>query len=557
MKRRILWVLPVAIAAAIVTTAVVAAGKDDPSLTSVPAQVKAAGYAPANVLSQGLSESIAAQGSTALENPSGPIGWYGYINNAPSPDNPALPQMVPGTTTAPTEAQKTEPDKNTYLVLKNQDGADPGYNYGTHFLFQGHEVGATIAGSTLRQSLITRINLDADSAHRVTLMAAQDAQGNPIQGIDGSTWDPWAKKLLFTTENPSAPTYAMPAAFPGVVTDVSGALGRGGYEGIQDDSDGNIWIVEDVGGSGKNGTTAKRPNSFVYRYVPKHKGDLANGKLQVLQVLNAAGTRSRSSRRPRSTRPIRSRFAPTAAPSTRGGSPSTTPRPTATRRRSTPTRSRRRRTAHRSSVRRTDSSGRTTASRSSTSTRPATRLQRAPRTATRPPAPAVQAAGRRSSSSSQNDPSSDAGKLSLFYEGNESVAGLDNVTFISHDQIAFVEDAGDGLHGQRKALDSGYVFDVTKSYAHGAQPVRFLGEGRDPSATLDSANGGFGKNEGDNEITGIHVSDGNPKPDGVLGTHSPNLSAGDNQWRWFWTQQHGDNFTWEITLVPKHGGGDN
>ena len=153
--------LPVAIAAAIVTTAVVAAGKDDPSLTSVPAQVKAAGYAPANVLSQGLSESIAAQGSTALENPSGPIGWYGYINNAPSPDNPALPQMVPGTTAAPTEAQKTEPDKNTYLVLKGQDGADPGYDYGTHFLFQGHEVGATIAG--VRQSLITRINLDADS----------------------------------------------------------------------------------------------------------------------------------------------------------------------------------------------------------------------------------------------------------------------------------------------------------------------------------------------------------------------------------------------------------
>ena len=26
------------------------------------------------------------------------------------------------------------------------------------------------------------------------------------------------------------------------------------------------------------------------------------------------------------------------------------------------------------------------------------------------------------------------------------------------------------------------------------------------SATLDSANGGFGKNEGDNEITGAHVS---------------------------------------------------
>ena len=39
------------------------------------------------------------------------------------------------------EAHKTEPDKNTYLVLRGQPGADPDYDYGTHFLFQGHETG--------------------------------------------------------------------------------------------------------------------------------------------------------------------------------------------------------------------------------------------------------------------------------------------------------------------------------------------------------------------------------------------------------------------------------
>ncbi len=53
------------------------------------------------------------------------------------------------------------------------------------------------------------------------------------------------------------------------MVDVSGALGRGGYEGIQDDSDGNLWIVEDIGGAFKGATTAKVPNSFVYRYVPE------------------------------------------------------------------------------------------------------------------------------------------------------------------------------------------------------------------------------------------------------------------------------------------------
>ena len=31
-------------------------------------------------------------------------------------------------------------------------------------------------------------------------------------------------------------------------------------------------------------STAKQPNSFVYRFVPDHPGDLTKGKLQVLQV---------------------------------------------------------------------------------------------------------------------------------------------------------------------------------------------------------------------------------------------------------------------------------
>src|SRR5262249_39245893 len=66
------------------------------------------------------------------------------------------------------------------------------------------------------------------------------------------------------------------------------------YEGIQNDSDGNIWIVEDIGGANKPAgcagadcTKARIPNSFIYRFVPNKPGDLANGKLQVLQVLNA------------------------------------------------------------------------------------------------------------------------------------------------------------------------------------------------------------------------------------------------------------------------------
>lgn len=148
----------------------------------------------------------------------------------------------------------------------------------------------------------------------------------------------------------------------------------------------------------------------------------------------------------------------------------------------------------------------------------------------------------------QSSPSAATGKLSMFYRCDEAHAGIDNTTFLSRNQIAFVEDAGDTLHAQRNALDSGYVWDVTSDYSNPAnQPVRWLAEGRDASATLDAANGGFGTNEGDNEITGAIVSNGDTGTDGILGTATPNL--GDRDWRWFYTQQHGDNRTYEVTLA--------
>jgi hypothetical protein len=100
----------------------------------------------------------------------------------------------------------------------------------------------------------------------------------------------------------------------------------------------------------------------------------------------------------------------------------------------------------------------------------------------------------------QKDPSADSGTLSLFYKGDAAHAGFDNVTFISRDQISFVEDAGATLHGQRNALDSGFLLNVKTNYANpDNQPIRWLGQGRDASATLDAANAGFGTNEDDND----------------------------------------------------------
>ena len=490
-----------------------AALPDNPQLSNVAqANLKSLGYAPAPKLSAGLQEEVWAQSGTRLENPQGIVTNYGYENDVSSADDPSQPQSVPVPSNQ-TEAQKTEPDKNTYLVFKDGlKGPDAGYNYGTHFVYQGHEIAATVNGK--KQGYITRVNLDADARHRVTLLATQDTTGEPIFTIDGSTWEPWAKRLLFTTETATAPTYAATPDFPSTVEDVSGALGRGGYEGIQDDSDGNIWIVEDIGGSTKPGSTnARIPNSFIYRYVPKTKGDLHNGKLQVLQVSNESG-----------------------APITQASqSAVNAPDPVLIH-------------SYGHSLETRWITIHDTGDTNATSTENGDKVTGAGGAGGWG---AIQKL-------TQSSPSANTGRLSLFFRSNENVTGLDNVAFLSATKITFVEDAGDTLHQQRSddtranvpgidsGFDAGWVFDVNTNYSNSEnKPIRWLAEGRDASAALDSANGGFGgKNDQDNEITGAHVSDGDPATNGILGAKTPQLfRAG---WRWFWTQQHGDNFLFEV-----------
>src|SRR5262249_11786737 len=100
-----------------------------------------------NVLSPEFTAGLVAQGVDLLENPSGVITTFGNLST--------------GTL--------TEPDENTYLILDhNPGGPAPGYDYGRHFLFQGHENADDLAH-------VTRINLDvADPDHRFTLLTPVD-----------------------------------------------------------------------------------------------------------------------------------------------------------------------------------------------------------------------------------------------------------------------------------------------------------------------------------------------------------------------------------------------
>jgi hypothetical protein len=513
----------------------------EPDLTSVAsANTRSAGYAPSSKFSVELAGQVVAQGATPLENPTSLTGFYGYQNDVVSAGDPTKPQMVP-TQGVNNEAQKTEPDENTYLSFKNAlHGADPNYYYGKRFLYQGHEAAASVNG--VKQGLITRINLDADAVHRVTPLATTDSSGAAINTIDGSGWDPWAGKLIFTTENANAPTYSATPDYPSTVTDVSGALGRGGYEGVSLDSEGNVMIVEDIGGGNKGNTTARIPNSFLYRYVPDSPGDLANGKLQVLQVLNNVDQQpiTQATQTPlhsadqvalhvygssfeanwvtiHDTANGHAPFNANTLAKAANGTPFKRPengrfRPV---------------TGFREFY--FDETGDTNATS---------------------PENVNEGGWCSVFKLSQSRPGASSARLSIFYRCDGTRAGFDNTAFLSRDLITFVEDAGDGLHGQRNALDSGWVFDVTQDYSDPSnQPVRWLAEGRDPSATIDAAAGGFGKNDGDNEITGTDVSDGDTTVNGLLGAKNPHLFQ-DKDWRFFYTEQHGDNRTYEVVPAP-------
>jgi hypothetical protein len=530
--RRITAVLAVPIAALAVTVGV-AAHASELDFTHIPtANGKATGYAPPNRLSPELAEIAWAQGSTTLENPDGVVKYYGYLDDG-RPMVPALSSNV--------EAQKTEPDKNAYLVFKDGlKGADPAYDYGQRFLFQGHEAGTP--------GYVTRINLDADSDHRVTLLADKTSAGAAMKTIDGITWDPWAERLLVTNEGGSTgAVYQLTPEPGGPVDDISGQLGRAGWEGIQNDNRGNVYLVEDTGGANGTGANARarRPNSFVYRFLPSDPSDLKQGgRLQALQVI-VNGT------------PLV--FGPTAdgdinAPGYLALHRYGTSYPTKWVTIATSTAA--------SPLPGPDANALAKAAGATPFKRPENGLFRPGSKFTEFFFDETGDTDNRTSAAASGgfgaifwldqSPKSDDGRIRVFYNGDQEHSAFDNVAFFSEDKIAFVEDAGDTLHAQRNGLDSAWLFDVGKDYSNPAvKPIRFIAEGRDVAATIDSGLSGTPgfTNDGDNEITGIHVSDGDPSERGILGAKTPRPFT-NGKWRAFWTQQHGDNVTWELIAAP-------
>jgi hypothetical protein len=483
---------------------------------------------PPNVVMPGFSLQLVAQGSDLLENPSGVITKLGYLNDFP-------PQLI--------EPTKTEPDQNLYLEFPDSPGGPtPGVDYGHRFLYQGHE-------NEDDRAYITRINLDVtDPAHRITLLTPLGGDGlTHFNDIDGSTWDPFTETTLFTQEDGNeGGVIEITRDWPVQVRTLYGVIGRGGYEGIHADDEGNLLLIEDSGGvtvnvvpgDASSKKVAKQPNSFVYRFVPYDRTNLqAGGQLYALQVtidgepvvFNAGdplgdtfSTAQLKLHTPGTTWPAAwvlihdtavngfGSFDSNAAAKANGATPFKRPE---------------------NGQFLPGSNFRTFFFCPTGDTNSDSGVQ-----------PALAARGAWGSIFRADFKGGLNGTVSIVVLGDSVHNSFDNLAFADTQTLLAAEDRGDGLHKQLNTLDSVWAFDIRGGATN---PRRFIALGRDTASAadaplLDANTPGF-QNEGDNEPTGLHISDGSPAIGDLLGSHVSQQNA-----HWFVTQQHGLNQVWEI-----------
>ncbi len=486
---------------------------------------------PATRIDRDFELKLLATGTDPLENPSGIITKFGRLNDGGGGDH---------------QGSGTEPDENLYLKVEhNPGGPDGHFDYGRHFLFQGHENGGG-------RAYVTRINLDVPrgNRHRITLLTPVDATTGltGFSSIDGSTYDPFTNTLLFTQElssggNGTGKVIQISVNWPPQINTLEAFLGLGGYEGIHPDDQGNLYLVEDIGGPRPGGVgpggvplnAAAQPNSFVYRYVPNNPHRIEDGGLlQALQVTingqpvtfhagDPAGDILSDAQLQLHTLgsswPVKwvtihtshagdtASFSATAAAKAAGATPFKRPE----------------------NLTWLPGSGFRTFFFSPTGDTDAPTSQ----------VPALAARGswgslfrvdlRDDDHHSRARPSHDDGRISIFFLGDQTHNSFDNIAMADENTLLAAEDRGDTLHSQLNTLDSVWAFDVK---SRRPRPVRFIALGRDASSV---ANGE------DNEPTGLFVSNGSARQNELLGTR-----AGLDDARAFVTQQHGDNNVFEI-----------
>ena len=460
---------------------------------------------PKTRIAQGFELREVATGSDPVENASGTITKFGVL----------------------TDGTLTEPDENTYLVFdSNPGGPIAGYDYGRHFLFQGHENGGDLA-------YVTRINLDImDPAHRITLLTPVGDNGlTGYNAIDGSTYDPFTNTLLFTQEDGGA-VIEIRATWPPNPHTLDGILGTKGFEGIHPDDHGNLILAEDIGGTSVNvdpndpnsPKAARQPNSFVYRFVPVDPRNLsAGGQLQSLQVLIDGEAVEFHAGDPAgdvfSTNQLRLHSPGTSYPVQWV-------------------------TVHDTAV---DGFGPFDANALAKAAG-ATPFKR-PENLQFMPGAGYQTfffcptGDTNADSGNQPDlaargawgsifrvdltPDRNGGTISIFVLGTADQSSFDNLSWSDSHTLIAAEDRGDGLHSQLNRLDSIWAYTTDAS----EPPLRLVALGRDR----------ISETRGDNEPTGLHVSNGSTATDRQPGTLRNLRHA-----KGFFTQQHGENTVYQI-----------
>jgi hypothetical protein len=520
---------------------------------------------PANIVANGFALQRVVNGNDTLENPAGIFARYGYLD-----DSTIQPDHQP---------TKTEPDQNTYLVTKHSPGGPTaGYDYGHHFLIQGHEV-FSAAGQPNR-AYFTRINLDVkDPAHRITLLnpLAKDATDSGVRSIDGSTYDPFNRQLLFTAEAGNlGGVFGQPlrwsATTAPAVVNYDGSMGKAGYEGVDNDKLGNVMLVEDTGGGGvvdPSSTTTppallpvKQPNSFLFRFKPKSAGDLTKGELQALQVsvdgtpivFHNAATDGAAAQRDdalgagilalHSGQTLQAKWV-TIHDTDVDGTTAFDANALAKTKLATPLK----RPENGKFVPGTDFRSFVVDETGDTS-----------KVAGDYPGAAERGAWGALLRIDMPKAGADTATVKAVIVGDQTHASFDNVTFLDKGTVLLTEDRGETLHQQANALDSLWSYDITKPLDKvNADAKRLIAQGRDPEATGDIAlkepapPTALTHNDGDNELTGVHVSDGSTSPSGILGAELPTNAGGWSPWRMFITGQHGANITYEIVATGKKG----
>ena len=463
-------------------------------------------------------------------------------------DGPMVP--APGAVQSPghnVEASKTEPDKNTYLVLHGQTAPTRNYDYGTHFLFQGHETGDGRRPSPA-------INLDADGAHRVTLWPPRTSTARPPV-IDGSTWDPFAHGCS------SPPSAARGRRLAGdsrlsrpTVDDISRRLRPRRLR--RDPERRRRQPLDRRGrrrhdGCGEHAREAAQQLRLPLR--PDDKSDLTSRA--------ASCRRCRSSRCAPASRSCSTRARPTPTSSRRTSRTSTRTarrshavgdaprhRRRRHRRRSTPTRSPRRKLA--TPFKRPENGQ----FRPGTGFREFFFDETGDTDAADRGRRGVRRLRRRLEADARRGPSRNGHARALLSRRHRPQRASTTARSGDSDHVVFVEDAGDTLHAQRNALDSalavrrdGRLLQPGATSRCGSSP-----EGRDASAThrlgARRARATASRTRATTRSPGSTSPTATRRVGGILGAKIPRPF--EDGWRVFYTQQHGDNVTWEILRKP-------